>query len=220
MSYVSGELRKLYPGQMLNVFDVGANVGHYTEIAMGVFGLLETAYHCFEPSTAAFAELKRKMSPYNCVSLHNLALSDTTERNRPFFGDKAGSSQSSLHLRRLDHYGVKVDQVETINTQTLDEFCVQNTIDRVHFLKLDVEGHELKCLQGARSMTRSGRIDFIQFEFGGTNIDARTYFQDFWYELNNYQITRIIRDGLVDIGTYRESEEMFGAQNFLACLRR
>ena len=68
-------------------------------------------------------------------------------------------------------------------------------------------------------MTGAGNIDFIQFEFGGCNIDSRTYLQDFWYELKNYQIKRIIRDGLVDIGVYRESEEMFGNQNFLASLR-
>ena len=219
LAYVRAELSRKYPGQVLNVFDVGANIGNYTTAAMSVFGTTDVRYHCFEPSKTAFALLKNAMEPHACVSLFNIALSDTSEQNRPFFGDAAGSSQSSLYERRLDHFGIQVAQTETITAQTLDEFCAGHSINRIHFLKLDVEGHELKCLQGGRSIISSGGVDFIQFEFGGCNIDSRTYFQDFWYELKNYQIRRIIRDGLVDIGSYRESEEMFGNQNFLACLR-
>jgi len=219
MAYIRGELLRKYPGQTLNVFDVGANVGNFTAAAISIFGSQGMQYRCFEPSKTAFEQLTTAMVAHPTVSLFNIALSDSAQNNLPFFGEQAGSSQSSLYSRRLDHYGIQVAQTETINTQTLDGFCTEHAIDRIHFLKLDVEGHELKCLQGARSMTGAGNIDFIQFEFGGCNIDSRTYLQDFWYELKNYQIKRIIRDGLVDIGVYRESEEMFGNQNFLASLR-
>jgi len=66
-------------------------------------------------------------------------------------------------------------------------------------------------------MLHSGSIDFIQFEFGGCNIDSRTYFQDFYYLLkDNYKIYRIVKDGIYPINQYREMYEAFITTNYLA----
>lgn len=66
-------------------------------------------------------------------------------------------------------------------------------------------------------MLASGAVDFIQFEFGGTNIDSRTYFQDFYYLLKDqYNIYRILKDGLFQITQYKEVYEVFITTNFLA----
>ena len=81
---------------------------------------------------------------------------------------------------------------------------------------MDVEGHELKILNGAKGMIDSNSIDYIQFEFGGCNIDSRTYFQDFWYLLNDkYKFNRILKDGLFEINSYKEIYECFITTNFL-----
>jgi hypothetical protein len=82
---------------------------------------------------------------------------------------------------------------------------------------MDVEGNELKVLNGSKGMLNEGKIDFIQFEFGGCNIDSRTYFQDFFYLLKErYRIYRIIGDGLYEIRQYREQFEIFTTTNFFA----
>ena len=74
----------------------------------------------------------------------------------------------------------------------------------------------LACLQGARDMLVREAIDFIQFEFGGCNIDSRTFFQDFWYLLHDkYYFYRIVRNGLVKIEAYNERLEIFKNVNFL-----
>lgn len=66
-------------------------------------------------------------------------------------------------------------------------------------------------------MLNDGIIDFIQFEFGGCNIDSRTYFQNFYYLLNTkYQIYRILKNGLYSIKKYRETQEIFVTTNYLA----
>ncbi|MFN8245330.1 MAG: hypothetical protein U0T56_02965 [Ferruginibacter sp.] len=81
---------------------------------------------------------------------------------------------------------------------------------------MDVEGHELSCLKGASTMIKNGAIDFIQFEFGGCNIDSRTYLQDFWYLLHDqYNFYRIVKDGLMPIEQYNERWEIFKNINFL-----
>jgi hypothetical protein len=84
-------------------------------------------------------------------------------------------------------------------------------------LKLDIEGHELKALNGATQMINSKKIDVIQFEFGGCNIDSRTYFQYFFYLLkDNYYIYRILKDGLFEMPTYKKTYEIFITINYLA----
>jgi hypothetical protein len=62
-----------------------------------------------------------------------------------------------------------------------------------------------------------GSIDFIQFEFGGANLDARTQWQDFFYLLQpNFSLFRVVNDGLWPIEQYRETDEIFTTVNFLA----
>lgn len=69
-------------------------------------------------------------------------------------------------------------------------------------------------------MIEDRKIDFIQFEFGGCNIDSRTFFQDFWYLLHDkYNIFRIIPTGLYPIKEYSEMREIFLCTNYLAELK-
>ena len=52
----------------------------------------------------------------------------------------------------------------------------KNKFSKIDLLKLDVEGHELYLLSAKKFISK---ISVIQFEFGGCNIDTRTYFRDF-----------------------------------------
>jgi hypothetical protein len=100
---------------------------------------------------------------------------------------------------------------------TIDNYCLNNDIEKIYFLKLDVEGHELKVLQGASKMIFDKKIDFIQFEFGGCNIDSKTYFRDFYYLLkDDFNIYRIVENGLFAIKAYKEEYEIFRTINYLA----
>ena len=110
-----------------------------------------------------------------------------------------------------------MDQTDTITLTTIDTFCQENNIEHIDFLKIDVEGNELKVLQGAKTMINNGNIDYIQFEFGGTAIDAHIYFQDFYYLLKDkYRIYRILNNGLRHIDKYSELNEIFVTTNFFA----
>jgi FkbM family methyltransferase len=134
------------------------------------------------------------------------------------FSNCDASGIASVYNRKLEHFNINFEEKETIQIRTIDEFCEEQKIERIHFLKLDVEGHELEALKGARNMlSGNGVIDFVQFEFGGCNIDSRTYFQDFWYLLkDNYRIYRILKNGIFEIKQYKEYYELFKATNFLA----
>jgi hypothetical protein len=66
-------------------------------------------------------------------------------------------------------------------------------------------------------MLAEGRISSIQWEFGGTNIDSRTFFRDFFYLLNDqYRIFRVVKDGIHPVVRYREALEIFDTVNYFA----
>jgi hypothetical protein len=68
-------------------------------------------------------------------------------------------------------------------------------------------------------MFRDRKIGMLSFEFGGCNIDSRTYFQDFWHffrENGMKSIFRIAPSGcLVPLKQYKEEYEQFRTTNFL-----
>jgi hypothetical protein len=120
----------------------------------------------------------------------------------------------------LEHLGRAFHEVETVSLRRIDDICRELAIERVDLLKLDVEGHELAALEGARDLLERGAIWAIQFEFGGTNIDSRTFFRDFWQLLSpQYTIHRILWDGLLPIECYHERLETFLGANYLAIIR-
>jgi FkbM family methyltransferase len=201
------------------VFDVGANQGLYALAVLEMLGA-RGMIHCFEPSKETFKQLQNQVSARQNVVLHNFGLSDRAEK-LTLYSNVAGSGLASVYHRRLDHFNVNMDLQEQITLQVLDDFCLENGIHRIDLLKLDVEGHELAVLRGAQKMIESHAIRLIQFEFGGCNIDSRTFFQDFFYLLNPfYTLHRIVKDGWVAIPEYQERQELFITTNFLAISRR
>ena len=86
---------------------------------------------------------------------------------------------------------------------------------KISLCKLDIEGHELSVLNSMKKIFY--KFNVIQFEFGGCNIDTRTYFKDYWLTLkDNFLIYRICPNGLLLIQEYSEIEERFNLTNYLA----
>ncbi len=209
LKYVKGKLGKANP----ILFDVGANFGHYTGFLLEEFP--EATIHSFEPSKDYFEKLRESVKNPN-VHLHNLGLGNKAEKVILYkYQDRPGLA--SVFSRQLDHYHIRQEGEESIQLVTLDGFCSEAQIHEVDFLKLDIEGNELFALQGAGQLIASGKIRFIQFEFGGGNIDSKTYFRDFWHLLSKrYRIYRILKNGLGEVKQYNEFQELFANMNFLA----
>lgn len=184
------------------IFDVGANVGEYSLLLSKYF---TGKIYSFEPSIKVFEILKTR----NANSF-NIGFSNE-ETTKILYSNK-DSGLSSVYKRNLLHFNTALDNEESISLTTIDKFCCENHIKKIDFLKLDIEGHELFALKGASKTN----IRFIQFEFGGCNIDSRTYFQDFWYLLKDrYRFYRILKDGLQPINDYSETLEIFTTVNYL-----
>ncbi|MDO1448845.1 FkbM family methyltransferase [Rhodocytophaga aerolata] len=204
--------------QCITVFDVGANIGTFTREVLATLGEKAQVY-CFEPSAYTFKILSKNIGSCPKVKLFNIGLGSTNTDKLLFYNDK-GSILASMYERDLSKYNVTLDKQEIVTLEELDSFCNNNKIYNIDFLKLDVEGFEFEVLKGSKSMIANRKIDRIQFEFGGTQIDSRTFFRDFFLLLSpSYNIYRILKDGLYLIDRYTESLEIFLTSNFLAELK-
>ena len=109
---------------------------------------------------------------------------------------------------------------EKINIATFDIYCEKNTIQRVDFIKVDVEGHELAVFSGMKRMLSEKQVQLIQFEYGGCNLDARVHLVDIWEYLAEFgfQFYKIFPDGLKAIHSYNTRLEIFKYSNWVAAL--
>lgn len=204
------------------IFDVGANVGDYS-LTLRQFIPAATIY-AFEPAKAVFQQLTTTISTAHAedqIKASNFGFSDS-ERAVEFYSYTVDGNEASV-LSSIDQrlptqvLDVQTQGSEQVEVRTIDRFCETEGIAHIDFLKIDVEGHELSVLRGAKRMLSGGAIAMIQFEFGPANIYSRTYFYDFWSLLSGaYDIYRIVPKGLAPINYYGEHNEIFLTTNYLA----
>jgi len=195
----------------LTIFDIGANIGLYSQIFLKENPT--TRIIAFEPSQLARASLRNTFADDNRVTIVPIALGKFNGE-ATLYSNEAGNGLSSLTKRRVEHFGLDFTHNENVKIESLDNWNHQDI--PVQFLKIDVEGHELDVLMGALKTLKAVKV--IQFEFGGCNIDSRTYFQDFWYFFTEmeFSIFRINPKGTIRINTYSEELECFKVTNYLA----
>jgi len=198
------------------VFDVGANVGQYALAVLETFGPT-VQLNSFEPCAAAFTALSKRLGNRANVTLIKAAVGSKPGQVE-MFSPATASILSSVYNRSLKW---DTATTEIVPVETIDGYCLRNNIRHIDFLKIDVEGHELEVIRGARQMLQSGAIQFIQFEVGDADIESRVFFRDFYQLLNEqYEICRVLQNGLAPIKEYKSELELFKrATNYLA-LRR
>jgi FkbM family methyltransferase len=171
---MSGEkhlLRSLKNQDIKVCLDIGANVGNYSKMLIDILGAEVIA---FEPLEAACINLEEmaKIYPKNFY-FHKLAISDVNATRQLFFGTPT-SEIATLQTSNSELDFVMENNVNSafIKTVTLDSFFEQETshVQRIDFIKVDVEGHEFQVLSGAQETIRKFRPRFIQIEYNRYNL--------------------------------------------------
>lgn len=197
------------------LFDVGANIGNYSKELNRYFTDYKTIY-AFEPFSVPFNELTNLAKLYPMIKPYNIGFSDTCE-NKIFYSNENYSEIGGVYDRSIVLENIPQTIKETKQFSTLDFFCNENSIPHIHFLKIDVEGHEYMILKGANLLIQDNKIDFIQFEFGAGNHFSRTFFLDFFQLLStNYKLFRILSDGIIEVVKYNSDLEIQVLSNYFA----
>jgi FkbM family methyltransferase len=133
------------------IIDVGAYEGNWTRLTTSIFGPVPTLM--VEAQTEKMATLQRVVTDFPHVRLASAALSDTTGQELTFYEMETGSSLMPEQSNALRKSTIVV-------TQTLDD--VATSIGDNLFLKIDVQGAELRVLQGG--LKTLARCALVQLE--------------------------------------------------------
>jgi FkbM family methyltransferase len=143
------------------VFDIGANLGEYTYVLEKTVGPRRT--YSIEPIPQLSAKLTRLFPE---VKVLNLALSDTAGTQSlkiPIIDGNPVWSRSTLE--QFSEAGETGSIFEQVRLQTLDSLCEEINVRDVAFIKIDVEGHEQKVLNGAtKVMARCHPVLLVEIE--------------------------------------------------------
>ena len=195
------------------IFDVGANIGQWTKIALSINKDLNI--HCFEPSKFTFKKLIANYFPPNVIA-NNFGLS-STKGEKPLYIFNNSSGLNSLYKRCGLGENQKQEKVKIVQLDTLEHYCIERNIKKIDYLKIDAEGHELEIIKGGKNLFRNGQVKMVQFEYGGTNIDARVLLKDFFefFEGMGYNFYKIFPNHIEFIKKYHVRFENFNYQNWV-----
>lgn len=197
--------------------DVGAHQGDYAAELRRWQPSLEI--HLFEPSSAHQQALAQRFAKDGGVVQVPAALAAQSGA-ATLYADRPGSGLASLTRRQLGHLGIGFNSTESVQTVRFEDYWKRQLNGRpIDLVKIDVEGHELQVLEGFGAALACTRV--VQFEFGGTHIDTRTFFRDFWFFFaeRGFDLYRLAPCGPVPVRAYRETDEAFVVTNYLAVRR-
>ncbi|MFC1681596.1 FkbM family methyltransferase [Pseudomonadota bacterium] len=199
--YWAFDIKKLYSHGAIpvqRIVDAGANIG---QTALYVNRWFRGAdVYCFEPVKESYLALIENTKQHSNIHAINSALSSA--RGHRDIRLYANSELATFHLNETDlSVGLKSVGTEKVTCDTLDD-CFPDGYP-IDILKMDVQGHEIEVLEGARDHLEDGRIHFIIGEAGfrSENRDC-----NFFPTFHNYVYSRgFLLCGFYD--QYRHWEE-------------
>jgi len=135
-------LRNIKKNQV--VFDIGANIGVYTKLFSQLSGENGTV-HSFEPVPETFQLLIDSVAGSKNIRANNLAAGDTEGMMNISYDPKNSEKSSLLGPQN------NINFVRTVKVLALDTYAQDVNLERLDFLKCDVEGFELKALKGIQN---------------------------------------------------------------------
>lgn len=151
-------------------FDVGANIGQYTDVVSNL--LYPNNIYVFEPNPVLARRL-RFLFP-KC-RVHHLALSDRSGSavlNIPVNGSKVIDTRASLLEDETEANTISIK----VNTISIDEFVAEQNLNKLDLVKIDVEGFEMPVLLGAKNTLNKFKpsiileIDSYHYSDGGDSV--------------------------------------------------
>ena len=174
------------------IFDVGCR-------DYSIFTLLKKEVHYFDPREDFINLLKTQSNSNTKPIFNSFGLSDVSESIEYNTGFESFFDRSSTIGHRKNNSKV------ILNVKTAKSYIIENNITYIDFLKIDTEGYELKVLKGFEEFLKNVKI--IQFEYGGTYLDANITFKEVIDYLKLYGFTDFSYlkiNGLVPITEYSD----------------
>lgn len=148
----------------LTIFDVGAYIGRTSKMYRRIFP--NATIYSFEPFPDSFEKL-RKLAATGLITPYQLAFSDRSGRTKLYVSsDPSCNSFFPRPKSGTKYYPDKARNTSQIQVETIsiDGFCSEKNIPAIDILKLDVEGAEIKVLNGAAAKLAKQSVELIYTE--------------------------------------------------------
>ena len=207
-------LIRLVAPKLRVVFDIGANLGTWSSLVLAVNPKCNV--YAFEASPATFTNLKKRYSGHSQVQLFQSGVGD--REGNLSVNDHGATSGLSSFVSRERSIGLGAKNIVEARITTVDIVREKNHLEHIDFVKVDTEGYEMAVLRGMRSSLKARKISMIQFEYGGTWLDAHESLANANELLGEcgYVLYRLRRDGLEKIDYDCRQHECFKYSNFIA----
>jgi FkbM family methyltransferase len=128
----------------------------------------EAVVHLVEPQPACQPALERLARTSSSLTVHPVALTEPGRQHLAFTGG-VGYGGTGVHVAQADEHDVELECRAT----TLDELF-GGRVSRADrpLLKLDLEGHELSALRGARTLLEAIEVLFVEVRFTASTIQG------------------------------------------------
>jgi FkbM family methyltransferase len=207
-------LRSLDKSTQKIIFDVGANVGDWTRLALRENPLSKV--HCFELSRDTFLSLEKSVGD-DRAKFNNFGLSHINgDIEYKDFG--VDSTINTLLLDSKFHDQNSTFEVKKSAVVCGDDYCSDNQISTVDLLKIDVEGAEHLVLLGFEKMLKDKAIKLVQFEYGYTHGDVHFLIKDFFnfFENLGYEVGVVKPRGVIFQPFHYRLNDFDSGPNFVA----
>lgn len=171
------------------IIDAGANEG-YLSIYYAKKVKAEGKIFAFEPDKINVSEMKRNIKLNDNVDNIKIYEDLLWKENSRIEFFEAGTVASSVH------YQPKNSRKVFRKAITIDSFCKKENLDRLDFVKMDIEGAEIEALIGAKDILKKFRPNFVIASYHSVNgeltyIKVESFFKD-----NNYPFKTVFyKDG-------------------------
>ena len=156
--------------------------------------------HYFEPVFEFFEKIKAIKDNVNAKSVFNNFGLSSLECELEYY-----PAHQSFHNRIIS---CRIDDTENkyfLKVKKGKDYILENDIEKIHLLKIDVEGHEPNVIFGFED--EISKIDIIQFEYGGTYMDSNQKLENIvkYLKVNGFNnIGYLNNEGYVEISDTRD----------------
>lgn len=193
-------------------FDVGSNCGIVSSFLAERFSVV----HSFEPSEECNRKARENISlnGYKNIVINQCGVSDRCGEH--IYYEYGGNGGNNSFYEQNENF----KKSYIVKTISLDNYCNDNNIETIDFLKLDVEGFEPYVINGSQKLLEEKRIRAICLEVSpGLNKDRNDCYKmlvhlfDAGFTFYDVKEKKLSLDDILDI---RIHQDIIGINNELA----